>query len=290
MTRSRTTDGVLLVDKPAGTTSHDIVAVARRALGIRRIGHAGTLDPFATGLLVLLTGRATRLIPYMDGEPKVYDATVAFGTETSTDDLTGEAVRDAPLPSPEQVESALETLTGNIEQLPPDFSAKQVGGVRAYRAARRGKPLALSPVPVVVHRWEVVERTAGSLRAVVTCSGGTYVRALARDLGRNSGSAAHLESLRRLASGPFRVENAASLDDLTSDDPSTSLQPMTSAIPSMPVQQLEDADLQRILHGIAISPALEANRVALVDSVGELIAVAEREGDQLRPRAVFGDA
>src|SRR5512142_3439574 len=132
-------DGLLLVDKPAGMTSHDGVARARRALGTSRIGHAGTLDPFATGLLVLLVGKATRLLPYLDGEPKVYDATIRFGAETATDDCTGEVVREAPLPAAGAVDVAMQSLTGEIEQRPPAYSAKKVEGRRAYKAARRGE-------------------------------------------------------------------------------------------------------------------------------------------------------
>ena len=147
------TDGLLLVDKPAGITSHDVVAIARRALGLRRIGHAGTLDPFATGLLVLLTGRATRLLPYLDDEPKEYEATVRFGSATDTDDRTGAPLASAPLPSESAVRAALPALTGAIDQLPPAYSAKQVAGERAYDAARRGAPLVLAPARVTVHAW-----------------------------------------------------------------------------------------------------------------------------------------
>src|SRR5581483_840401 len=133
-------DGLLLVDKPAGLTSHDVIAVARRALGVRRVGHTGTLDPFATGLLVLLVGRATRLLPYLAGEPKGYDALVQFGAETDTDDPTGEVTRRAVLPSSTAVDRAMAQLTGALAQTPPAYSAKKVGGKRAYAAARRGEP------------------------------------------------------------------------------------------------------------------------------------------------------
>src|SRR5688572_24652265 len=154
-TRSPSTEGLVLVDKPAGITSHDVVAIARRALGERRIGHAGTLDPFATGLLVLLVGRATRLLPYVDGEPKVYEATNRFGAETTTDDLTGDVVREAPLPDDAHVRAAVRSLTGTIDQRPPAYSAKQVDGRRAYDAARRGDALELRPVRVAVHEWRL---------------------------------------------------------------------------------------------------------------------------------------
>src|SRR5688572_15434210 len=203
--RSPLIEGVLLLDKPAGLTSHDAIASARRALGTRRIGHLGTLDPFATGLLVLLVGRVTRLAPYMDGEPKVYDATVSFGSETDTDDLTGAPTTSAPPPDREAAARAMAMLTGSIEQTPPAYSAKQVGGVRAYAAARRGAPLELRSTRVEVHGWVVREWRGTDVDVTITCAGGTYIRALARDLGRLADSAAHLSALRRTRSGPFHV-------------------------------------------------------------------------------------
>ncbi|HLV25243.1 MAG TPA: tRNA pseudouridine(55) synthase TruB, partial [Gemmatimonadales bacterium] len=202
---------LLLVDKPAGMTSHDVVAVARRTLRERRIGHHGTLDPFATGLLVLLVGRATRLAPWIEGEPKVYRATISFGSETDTHDLTGNVVREAPLPDAEAIDSAILGLQGRIMQLPPKFSAKKVGGVKAYEAARRGEELELAPVPVTIYEWDIESRSPGELVARITCSGGTYIRALARDLGVNSGSAAHLTGLRRLAAGPLAVTDSVTV-------------------------------------------------------------------------------
>jgi tRNA pseudouridine55 synthase len=205
---------LLLVDKPAGMTSHDVVQHVRRIYGERSIGHLGTLDPFATGLLVLLLGRATRLANFLDIEPKVYEAIVGFGSETDTDDSTGTVIRSAPLPVEADIRSALKSLTGTISQIPPAYSAKSVDGTRAYDAARRGEPLELEPVVVQVHAWEVGEIKPDSLSATITCSGGTYIRALARDLGRLTSSAAHLTALRRTRIGPFDVRDAATLDSL----------------------------------------------------------------------------
>src|SRR3954466_13494642 len=148
--------GFLLVDKPAGMTSHDVVARVRRATDTKRVGHTGTLDPFATGLLVVLIGRGTRLIPYVSGEPKVYEATIRFGAETDTDDLTGSVTRDAALPDGAAIAEGVARLTGPIEQVPPAYSAKQVGGRRAYAAARQGAPLELPPVRVNVQEWKLV--------------------------------------------------------------------------------------------------------------------------------------
>ncbi len=209
--------GLLLVDKPAGMTSHDVVQHVRRIYGERSIGHLGTLDPFATGLLVLLLGRATRLATFLDTEPKVYEATIRFGTETDTDDETGTVIRTAAPPGESDVRSSLKTLTGTISQVPPAYSAKSVDGTRAYDAARRGTPLAIPAVDVTVHGWDIRELRSETLSAVVTCSGGTYIRALARDLGRLTSSAAHLGSLRRTRVGEFDVRDAATLEILSAD-------------------------------------------------------------------------
>jgi tRNA pseudouridine55 synthase len=216
---SGTVEGLLLVDKPAGMTSHDVVQHVRRIYGERSIGHLGTLDPFATGLLVLLLGRSTRLATFIDTEPKVYDAVVKFGDETDTDDATGTVIRSAPVPDEAAVRSALPELTGKISQVPPAYSAKSVDGTRAYDAARRGNPLELPAVEVNVHKWDVSGFEKGALTATVTCSGGTYIRALARDLGRLVSSAAHLQSLRRTRVGEFDVRDAPTLETL-SDRPS----------------------------------------------------------------------
>ena len=195
-------------------TSHDVVQQVRRIYGERSIGHLGTLDPFATGLLVLLLGRATRLANFLDMEPKVYEAVITFGAETDTDDSTGSVIRTGSPPVEAAVRAAVRSLTGTICQVPPAYSAKSVGGTRAYDAARRGVPLDLQPVDVTVHGWEIRGLDAASLSATVTCSGGTYIRALARDLGRLTSSAAHLGALRRTRVGSFDVADAATLEKL----------------------------------------------------------------------------
>lgn len=207
-------DGLLLVDKPAGITSHDVIQMVRRVYGERSIGHLGTLDPFATGLLMLLLGRATRLATFMVTEPKVYEATIRFGFETDTDDLTGSVVREAPLPDAARVDEVIEQLTGRISQIPPRYSAKQVDGTRAYAAAREGRELELDPVTVQVDEWLMRDRRLDELDVTITCGTGTYIRSLARDLGHLSGSAAHLIALRRTRSGCFDVADASTLDGL----------------------------------------------------------------------------
>jgi tRNA pseudouridine55 synthase len=284
--RTRPIDAMLLVDKPAGITSHDVVSVARRALGERRIGHAGTLDPFATGLLVLLTGHATRLLPYVDGEPKEYEATIRWGAETDTDDATGEITREyAGPPSRGAIDAAIAGLTGRIEQVPPDYSAKQVGGRRAHAAARRGAPLALAPVPVQVYSWKVREHREMETDVTISCGGGTYVRALARDLGRAANSAAHLCALRRTRSGPFEVSGATSFTDLR--DGRAAPRSPREAIPSLPEQRVSAIDAARIARGMRVDAAVEGERAALVSEEGALLAIAERSEEQWQPRVVL---
>jgi tRNA pseudouridine55 synthase len=284
--RDATTDGLLLVDKAAGMTSHDVVLAARRAVGESRIGHTGTLDPFATGLLVLLVGRATRLLPHLDGEPKTYEATIAFGRETDTDDLHGATTREADPPAADALPAAIARLTGPLEQVPPAYSAKRIAGRRAYHAARAGVALELPPVAVDVHEWRDVTREGNVLRATIECGGGTYIRALARDLGRLTGSAAHLSALRRVRSGAFRVDDAIDLDALRSGD--AVLRPALDALPTLPRVPLATDDAERVLRGIAVPRTDAAHRAALVDSrSGALLALAEGIGQTWQPRVVM---
>ncbi len=212
-------DGLLLVDKPAGLTSHDVVQLVRRVYGERSIGHLGTLDPFATGLLLLLIGHSTRLATFIVTEPKVYEATIGFGAETDTDDSTGAVIRESGAPSAEAIASSIPSLTGCISQVPPAYSAKSVDGTRAYDAARDGKPIQLAPVKVKVEKWEILDSRPSELDVRITCGTGTYIRALARDLGRATGSAAHLSALRRIRSGSFELTHAITIDELKRSAP-----------------------------------------------------------------------
>jgi tRNA pseudouridine55 synthase len=279
---------VLLVDKPAGKTSHDVVAIARRVLHTKRIGHTGTLDPFATGLLVLLVGRATRLLPYMTSDRKRYLASIGFGTETSTDDRTGAVVRSASVPDRARIEREIVRLTGAIQQTPPAYSAKQKQGVRAYSAARRGQPLELEDVTVTVFSWEIVEWDGETLIAVIECGGGTYIRALARDIGRFTDSAAHLTALRRLESNGFNVADAQPIDRIMVGQPQ--LRDMRTVIPTIPVRELGADDVRAILHGGAIAAGDDhAPVVAAIDNSGALVAMLHGDGDRLRPRVVLRD-
>jgi tRNA pseudouridine55 synthase len=287
--RDATTDGLLLVDKPAGVTSHDVVLAARRAFGESRIGHAGTLDPFATGLLVLLFGRATRLLPHLDGVPKEYEAAIVLGRETDTDDLHGSATRLAAPPSDAEITAALPQLTGVLEQVPPAYSAKRVAGRRAYEAARAGEALELAPARVEVFDWRDLHREGDTLHATIACGGGTYIRALARDLGRLTGSAAHLGALRRTRSGAFHVRDATTVDELRAGG--ARLRPALDALPTIPHIVLSEPEAERVLRGIAIEHPFDAprsSRAALVDQrSGALLALAVAEGQRWQPRVVM---
>jgi tRNA pseudouridine55 synthase len=279
---------LLLVDKPAGVTSHDVVAIVRRALGTPKAGHTGTLDPFATGLLVILGGRGTRVIPYVSGEPKEYVATIRFGIQTDTDDSTGETVRTAPPPGVQAITDALPALTGDIEQVPPSYSAKHVGGRRAYALARKGHDPALPASRVRVHRWDVLHRTNDTLQVRIVCAGGTYIRALARDLGLLTQSAAHLSALQRTRSGSFSLDEASSLDDIRAG--MARLRPLRDALGDMAVQVVGDDDARLLSHGMRIEAALDAERAAMIDGEGALLAIASRDGDAWHPDIVIAHA
>lgn len=277
---------MVLVDKPAGPTSHDLVARARRALGTRAVGHAGTLDPFATGLLVLLVGKATRLARFAGGQPKTYLATAVLGARTDTDDATGEALPGGPGPVPADrgvVAGAVAGFRGTAPQRPPAYSAKKVAGVRSYRRARRGEAVDLAPVEVTVHAIELVDWVPPRVTFRATVSAGTYLRALARDLGEVLGCGAHLESLRREAIGALRVEDAVAPDAVGPD----ALRPARLAVAHLPVVELDDAAREAVGHGRGIpgGAALEGH-VALL-ARGELAAVARAEGGMLRPEVVL---
>ena len=203
-------NGVLAVDKPVGWTSFDVVAVVRKAVNVKRVGHGGTLDPLATGLLPVLIGTATRFADEMHRASKVYAAVVLFGRETTTDDAEGAVRREAAVPEMDldALDAVLRGFRGEILQTPPAFSAVKVGGRRAYKAARAGEDVALEARRVRVERLEVASWHAPSLRLLIVCGSGTYVRSLARDIGRACGSAAHLGALRRLAVGALTVDDA----------------------------------------------------------------------------------
>jgi tRNA pseudouridine55 synthase len=277
------------VDKPAGPTSHDLVARVRKALATRAVGHTGTLDPFATGLLVVLVGRATRLARFVEQQPKTYAATVRLGAGTTTDDLTGAVLEPPPgrrsqAPEPAEIAVALQQLTGAGRQRPPAYSAKHVGGERSYARARRGEAVPLAEIDIVVHGVEVIGYAYPDLRIRTIVSPGTYVRALARDLGEQLRTGAHLVELRREAIGPLRVEEAVALEHLGPE----ALRPPLAVLAQLPRVELTAAEAEALGYGRAVRPAGPAgsHTVALVHEE-RLIAVGHWEDGVVQPDVVL---
>jgi tRNA pseudouridine55 synthase len=280
-------NGFLVVDKPPGMTSHDVVARARRALGERRVGHAGTLDPPATGVLLLGVGRGTRLLRFCEAYDKEYVAEVAFGVTTSTQDAEGEVLeeRDATGIGVDAVKKALEGFRGEIEQVPPMVSAIKVGGEPLYRKARRGEEIERAPRRVVVHDLTLEsfvpgERARATLR--VRCSKGTYVRTLAADLGEALGAGAHVATLRRTRIGPFDVDGAISLDAV---GPET-IRPMADAVAGYP-RHAVDADGARALVQGKPLPAAGIDGPYAIFGPDGLVAMAEDQEREARSLCVL---
>ena len=273
--------GVLVVDKPQGVTSHDVVAVARRALGESRIGHTGTLDPLATGVLPLAVGQATRLVRFLTASDKDYDAVIRFGFTTDSFDVTGaETSRTGRIPSADAVAAALATLTGDYLQEPPAFSAKKVAGQRAYDLARQATPVTLRPVAVRVTRAVVTDFADGRAHVSLTCSSGFYVRAFAHSLGQATGTGACLEALRRTRSGEFELDAALSMPTL--QDPGSvarRMVPLEALLPDFPAVSLTERGRTYVTHGRQLgtgdyTPALlDFEWARLFDADGALVAL-----------------
>jgi tRNA pseudouridine55 synthase len=296
-------DGVLVVDKPAGLTSHDVVAVARRALHEPRIGHTGTLDPLATGVLPLACGRATRLVRFLVSSDKDYVATVRFGVTTDSYDITGvETARSDNVPTRDAVAAALTPLRGEYLQVPPAFSAKKVAGERAYARARRDEPVTLAPVPVRVTRAELLEFGGVTARIAVTSSAGFYVRSFAHALGELVGTGACLESLRRTRSGEFTLEHAVELEQVRQSNTVLTERwiSLERLLPRLPSVRLAPEGRRRVAHGQMLgTPHVlgggDAVRrgpdawIRLFDEEGQLVALGtpDRTGEFLHPAVVL---
>lgn len=284
--------GILPVDKPPGPTSHDMVARARRVLENRKIGHTGTLDPFASGLLLLCVGPATRLAEYLSGLPKEYLTTARLGISTDSHDTEGRVVEERAVPPVEEVRvrEVLTGLTGEILQRPPSLSAKKVAGEAAHRRVRRGEAVELDPVRVTVHDLELLSLEGADLHLRVRCSSGTYVRALARDLGEALGTGAHLTHLRRTRIGSFHVEDAVAAELPLEAVGGAWIDP-ARAVGHLTRVQIDAGGTRRLASGQSIplpdgDAPEDIGPVAVLES-GRLVAVAEWEGGQLRPRKVF---
>jgi len=282
---------VVLVAKPAGPTSHDVVDIVRRALDTNRVGHLGTLDPFAAGLLVLVVGRVTRLASFAGAWTKTYAGTIRLGTRTATDDPTGRVVDVSDAwrgIAAEQVAAALDRFRGAYEQRPPDYSAVQVGGERAYRRARRGHRVELAPRRVEVFDLSLEDVTLPDVRFRATVAAGTYLRSLARDVGEALGCGAHLAALTRTAVGPFQLEDAVPPAVVTAD----LVRDAAPLVAHLPRRDLDEAERDAVMHGrpVHAEGAVDASGPVALFAGGQVVGVAEREGDALRPRVVIAES
>ena len=302
MNRVPACDGVLVVDKPNGPTSHDIVVCVRRALHLKKVGHLGTLDPLATGVLPLVVGRATRLAPLFAGSAKQYSAVILLGLTTDTADITGTVTRSSAerlkaggpskvpaLPTPETIAAVASSFVGSYLQRPPEMSAKKVGGIRAYKLARQRRPAQLEPVPVTLETFTILSNDGPRLRCRVVCSSGFYVRALARDLGTLLGCGGCLETLRRERHGTFGLSDSVSLSRVVEDGVSIArnLIPIDALLPEVPRVVVNDQGAHRVAHGNLLqrdevfptrsgAPIL-ANKgpVRILNRRGNLLAIGE---------------
>lgn len=287
-----TTSGLVIVDKPADWTSHDVVGRMRRIAKTRRVGHAGTLDPMATGVLVVGVEKATRLLGHLALTEKQYDATIRLGQTTNTDDAEGEVTASAPAGhvTDAMVAAGIVPLTGPISQVPPQVSAIKVNGERAYKMARKGEEVELKARPVTVHAFEVTAiRREGDfvdVDASVTCSSGTYIRALARDLGASLGCGGHLTYLRRTRVGPYDLSMARTVDQLAE---TLEVLPIGDAVAAaFPRRDVTDDDARKVMHGGRLPAAgLGPGPVGVFAPDGTLLALVEEQGHAAKPLAVF---
>jgi tRNA pseudouridine55 synthase len=281
-------DGLLVVDKPAGWTSHDVVGRVRRLAQTRKVGHAGTLDPMATGMLVLGVGRATRLLGHLSLTDKTYDATIRLGVTTVTDDAEGEVLETRDAAGVGDLTAYLAALTGDIEQVPSSVSAVKVDGVRSYARVRAGEDVELKARRVTVSELVLLDRRGDELDVRVTCSSGTYVRALARDLGGALGVGAHLTALRRTRVGPFDLARARTLDQLAEQ---LDVLPLDEAVAAaFPRRDLTEEEAVDLSHGRKLAASARGETVGAFAPDGRCIALLEDRDDVARPTVVFRPA
>ena len=276
--------GFLLVDKPRGPTSHDVVARVRKALNVKRVGHAGTLDPLASGLLVIAVGPATRLLRFVQDLPKTYDVTAVLGVTTTTLDAQGEIVsRSEVTATPDEIRRAAAELTGEIDQIPPAVSAIKIGGERAYKRARRGEDVDMPSRRVTVYSFEVRRTSPDAFEARISCSSGTYIRSLIADVGTKLGSGAHVGHLRRIQIGNFHVNDAVKIEDLSD----AAVMPIEDALSHLP---RVDVDAERAVlarNGRSIESDVADGETLVVGPDGA-VGVFEARGGVLRPVTVVG--
>lgn len=278
-------DGFVLIDKPPGITSHDAVAMVRRALGTKKVGHAGTLDPMATGLLVMGVGRATRLLRFLGDQPKTYEGTFLLGVQTTTLDADGEVIAEHPVSvGADEIAAAMAASTGDLLQRPPAYSAVKVGGRKLYDAARSGETLEAEPRSVHVDAFVMTGRRGDDVSFLVTCSGGTYVRVLAADVGTALGCGAHLTALRRTEIGPFAVVDAKPPD---APGPPMSLD---RAVAHLPRWSVDAEEAVAVTHGRILAPSGLAGPFSVVAPDGRTLGVYEDAGTKSIPLVVLAPA
>ena len=295
-------DGILVIDKPEGITSHDVVARVRRILRTKRVGHTGTLDPFATGVMVILIGKATRLAQFLDKDEKEYEALIRLGYKTDTGDRTGIPRSDRQIPEPDVSEhlryiewnEVLAAFLGESEQTPPMFSAKKVEGKKLYEHARRGETIERKPVRIHISTIELLEKEVNEVRIRVACSAGTYIRALAEDIGSATGIGAHLAELRRTRAGRFDISEAVTLEQLGDDeDPGSKMLPIELAVSHLPGLTVAYDRVERTRSGLSTQVGDGAftagESVRMLDENGVLIAVGEYNEieNSVRPKVVL---
>ncbi len=300
-------DGILIIDKPAGITSHDVVSRVRRILHTKRVGHTGTLDPFATGVMVILVGQATRLAQFLDKDQKEYEAVIRFGVETDTGDLTGSRIADCGLDNEAisellastEWDTVLDALRGEIEQVPPMYSAKKIDGKKLYEHARKGETVERKAVKVKIHKLEKIDESAirspqSEIRICVACSAGTYIRTLAQDIGRSVGIGAHLTELRRTAAGKFTIGQSLTFDQLAAlDDPKSALKPMQDAVSHLSTFELPGDRVAQTHNGLSTrfpdSNFVDGESIQMLDPFGQLVAIGSFDASEkiILPKVVL---
>jgi len=277
--------GILIIDKPERKTSHDIVNAIRKKFGTSKVGHFGTLDPMATGVLPVAIGKATRLAQFITNSPKIYEGEIRLGFSTNTYDREGAPTGEEKPVERDigDIEAAVRSLTGTIDQTPPPFSAKKIGSVPSYKFARKNRPVELSPVKVQIEQFEIIALNPPLLSFRVVCSPGTYIRSLAHDLGQRLGCGAHLTRLRRTRSGDFDIGHAISLDICSA----VHLTPLESLLHSLPLIEVSGEDETKVLHGNQISGTGTVPFARIFNKQGQFLAIASVENGWVRPRLVL---
>lgn len=290
------TFGLMLVDKPAGPSSHKVVSIVRQGTGVRKVGHAGTLDPRATGVLVLCMGAATRLSEFLSTASKRYEALIRFGTSTETYDAEGDAIRVThTAPGEDEIRAILPQFMGEIEQTPPPYSAIKVKGKKAYELARKGEQVELEPRNISIYQLDFLQYNPPDLTISVECSAGTYIRSLAHDFGEALNVGAHLANLRRVKSGPFTLDDCVSLSQLEqsfrSGDWEAFIRPAAEALPDLPIVQVSGKLLDDLRNGRRIQAEGSVEGMArAIGPDGDLVAIlqAAEDASLWHPKKVFG--